>query len=126
MTHTDPKWTPEPWYRANDRCHSMFGVGADRDGSPCIILTGNHNFPDAEANEDRAFACVNALAGIPDPEAWVREVEELPWRVIMTDGSGDVLARFRYHGQASEWVRRNYEGRCAVLRDTDSAGGVGP
>lgn len=41
--------------------------------------------------------------------------KDLPHLVIMSDGSSDAMALFRYSDQAGEWVRRNYEGRCAIV-----------
>ena len=40
----------------------MCGVAADRNGRPCVILSGNINFSDYLEIENRAIECVNACA----------------------------------------------------------------
>jgi len=42
-------------------------------------------------------------------------LSDLKHLVIMSDGSGDAMALFRYSDQAGQWVSRNYEGRCAIV-----------
>jgi len=77
-TGSEMGWTPEPWMVGNDMamkhtyCTQIVGM---MDGEPFIIGSLNYNFLDlAIVNCVRAVACVNAMAGIPDPAAFVDAV----------------------------------------------------
>jgi hypothetical protein len=80
---SETKHTPEPW--RIDRT-------AEDDATPAYLIAGNtskyvviaHLYPysfyhmnaeTANANNKRIVACVNALAGIEDPEAFVKEAK---------------------------------------------------
>ena len=54
MTKDKPKWTPEPWPTFEDATKITVG------NTPIVALT--------EPMYERARACVNAMAGINDPE----------------------------------------------------------
>lgn len=67
---SDSKWTPEPW---------TIGVDWENDGWPAYrlrdMLTDSHE--EASANGVRIAACVNACAGIEDPQELRRQRDEL-------------------------------------------------
>lgn len=88
------KWSPEPWSvedrrgwpgRRTRREHVL-----DRDG---LYVAGLGTHPANAANAARIVSCVNALRGVPSPEAAVeRAVEALkaltdePWGFLTSDG----------------------------------------
>ena len=77
------RWPQEPWHRTG-----VF-IACERGGVYFRGWPGSagHSTAYVEAALDRAVACVNALAGIADPEAWVKAVRELQ--------AQSVLARIR-------------------------------
>jgi len=72
---TDMKHTKEPWAWSGET--ALFGLAGEQ-----IIDYADYEgmwfsrYDDAkdQANRDRIVACVNALAGIEDPEAFMRDV----------------------------------------------------
>jgi len=75
-------WTPEPWRwsseyqsRQGDDTWSLIGNG----GYGILSCDGLANSPQANnaADADRLVACVNAMANVPDPAAFVKAVDEL-------------------------------------------------
>jgi hypothetical protein len=63
--------TPEPW--------EVSGLSIVTD-EYCIAVIeddGGYEAPDRDENGKRIVACVNAFAGIRDPQAYVAAVEEL-------------------------------------------------
>lgn len=72
------KHTPEPWYAIGPLTDeesgvaggtpAEIGVASDEPGDAPIVICECFN----EADRDRAVACVNALAGIDDPAAFVK------------------------------------------------------
>jgi hypothetical protein len=64
--------TPEPWSQSD-----TWVFAADREF--ISVSFGHKQFTDqrasAKANAERIVACVNALAGIEDPEAFVKEAK---------------------------------------------------
>ena len=99
------KHTPEPWRVGTDGPPFYAGETAIIGKSPYgeaehpggfILAQFNHNFPDlAAANAARSELCVNALANIPDPAAFVRAAralaDDVEW-MLNTDAS---VAAFR-------------------------------
>ncbi len=72
----EAKWTAEPW-RVDG--YDVWGTGrlnAARRVFTGIEAVGTCRTPLAEANLGRAVACVNAMAGIPDPSAFVEQAKE--------------------------------------------------
>ncbi len=72
------KHTKEPWEARRDPCHfgtlsSVYGHEHDRS----VAEIGGMTWEEQEANTHRVVACVNALAGIADPEAFVAKVREV-------------------------------------------------
>ena len=80
---SEQKWTKEPWCKGDDNspllpCTEPRQIlGQLPDGRWCVLFSGNIHFPDVIPNVDRAVACVNALAGIPDPAAFVSRVRAM-------------------------------------------------
>ena len=84
MNPTQSRHTAEPWMVGGDmamkhtHCTQIVGMlddGGDR--TPFIIGSFNYNFLDiAIVNCVRAVSCVNALAGIQDPAAFVKAARE--------------------------------------------------
>ena len=88
--------TPEPWFTANKGST----IGADRQGLTFFCVGDNFGYE----NADRIVACVNALAGIPDPAAEMarlRAVEE-SWKEMVValtkcvDGFDEAKAEDEY------------------------------
>lgn len=87
------KHTPEPWFSgllANDETDGDASVLADGRGMVCIVplrsLTGlsqdkpldyQRTVENQKANLDRIVACVNAMAGIPNPEAFMAAARKM-------------------------------------------------
>lgn len=75
------KHTPEPWHVGCDEAmrftYDTQIVG--REGTQTFVMCEfNGNFPDwSRANAKRAVACVNTLAGIPDPAAYIKAMREV-------------------------------------------------
>lgn len=67
-TSTQATHAPEPWYFTPYRNSTREGQIEPAGGTDCIIA----DVPNADGK--RAVACVNAMAGIKDPEAFIRAV----------------------------------------------------
>lgn len=80
---SEQKWTKEPWCKGDDNspllpCTEPRQIlGQLPDGRWCVLFSGNIHFPDVIPNVDRAVACVNAMAGIPDPAAFVSRMRAM-------------------------------------------------
>ncbi len=82
---SEQDWSPEPW-----------SYDGDPDG-PLIVDANHRPATDNDADIYRAVACVNAMAGIPDPAALVEShAELLTWAkeyhgaaILMGMGYGD-------------------------------------
>lgn len=73
MSGWTPKHTPEPWTyfpQAGDAYEGDFNRYGDRHGRKTVFHTpSDYEFlEEARANGARIVSCVNALAGIPNPE----------------------------------------------------------
>lgn len=71
------KHTPEPWdyVVADNALHPHCSVLSASDGSPIVSTAHLKGLcPEDEVNVQRIVACVNACAGIPDPEKTVPEL----------------------------------------------------
>lgn len=72
-----PKHTPEPWAASYNGLY----MEIEHEGFYFIAVFGNDHSPLTrgsniqKANADRIVACVNALAGIEDPEAFVQQAK---------------------------------------------------
>lgn len=70
-------WTPEPWAASYDRWRAwtVHEVNPTRHSNGWIASFGAVDDPEArdEHNARRTEACVNALAGIPEPAAYLKE-----------------------------------------------------
>lgn len=79
------KHTPEPW-----ETHNVYGSiapGINSKKGDCVLVwkhkndafdTGLYgNLEQTQANADRIVACVNACAGKPNPERWIKEAESM-------------------------------------------------
>lgn len=88
-----PKWAPEPWQFngvSNDGCPCNITATLS-DGRYTAILIPAYDqlhhserewwWPVCVATTARAVACVNAMAGIPDPAAFVEEAKALRTQV---------------------------------------------
>lgn len=67
------KHTPEPWEVINSR-------NITASDYKFVATTGralNHETPTDKANAARIVACVNAMAGIEDPETWMKTTKEV-------------------------------------------------
>lgn len=78
---SEQKWTPEPWSVACDRRETFIAGGADG-GLAAIFAVGKDDGMGGatldgqdSGNLFRAVACVNALAGIPDPAAFMERAK---------------------------------------------------
>lgn len=71
-------WMPEPWKVGEGTVHTG-GIATCHDGGPWFEVWSRHwdTTDTAEGNATRIVACVNALAGKPDPQAWVEAVGRL-------------------------------------------------
>lgn len=107
------KHTPEPWRQGGSEsdavskfAHASQVVG-ELSGSSYILASFNFNFSElAIANAGRAVACVNAMAGIPDPAAFVERAKRME----------DALVNIReyWNGSANE---RAMQDACEHARD---------
>ena len=103
-----PAWTPEPW-QASDN---------ESDTHPSFHdVEYGHSVAMSASDYERAIACVNALAGIPDPAAHIRTLEAENAR--LTAALADAKAegeRMRAIVQRVEWLGRNagFMGRCPL------------
>ena len=72
------KHTEEPWY-TEDRVGygSISGTRINADGWVVSLAVGDVPELNHKANAARIVACINALAGIDDPEAFMLKVREL-------------------------------------------------
>lgn len=82
---SEQKWTKEPWefhpehgqvWAKNDKEHPRYEVGCDISLALFESWDGVPGPDAADANGQRAVACVNALQGIPDPAAWVEAAKK--------------------------------------------------
>jgi hypothetical protein len=73
MKLVEYKHTPEPW-QAIDLCG--FDVHADGKLIAVVYPCGQQNAEIREANARRIVACVNAMAGIEDPQLFMRQDAE--------------------------------------------------
>lgn len=84
--------SPEPWEIQPAPFHNIHVVDVDgRDVAVegyRIIREGSGDIEVDVADVERYVACVNALADIEDPEAFVRAVKEWYWQHVY--GSGEV------------------------------------
>lgn len=72
------KHTPEPWEARRDPCHfhtlsSIYGHTHNRS----VAEIGGETFDEQADNTARIVACVNALAGVDDPAAFMAKVREI-------------------------------------------------
>lgn len=89
--------TPEPWVVRNvgSRSEPMMNIYAARIAGReprhhvAIVATGDSPQPMEDANAARIVSCVNALAGIPDPEAAIKAVREALELVALAETFGD-------------------------------------
>jgi hypothetical protein len=63
-----PAHTPEPWHKVLAPTQIVAG--------PVIVANINHKLAPGEANAARIVACVNAMAGVGDPEGAMVMVRE--------------------------------------------------
>lgn len=99
------KHTPEPWKKwvyKDGVCFVMAGGYARGTApaspvTPCIAcLDGavlGFGYEQNEANGDRIVACVNALAGIPDPAAYIKAMREVCEAQIAADDAIDAYEK---------------------------------
>lgn len=78
----NPKHTPEPWRIYEDMACDNLALGdlqiCDKDKEEIAVV--RFNSCDSAENAARIVACVNAFAGIADPEAAIRAAREaLAW-----------------------------------------------
>lgn len=71
----ESKHTPEPW-RENSQGDTEY-IYSERHGAIATIPHDGLNRDEHKANAARIVACVNAMKGISDPEAFVRRAIEL-------------------------------------------------
>lgn len=89
------KHTPEPWVYDEDRAAVRFdgrGNPVEGDRIGCIICE-----PQKRSDGRRIVACVNALAGVADPAAFVKAARELAAAVddddvVVIDHEGDEIS----------------------------------
>lgn len=78
---TQPKHTPEPWVaeQANGSLETAMFISAGEKTICALYGDWPDQVGDLEqkANASRIVSCVNALAGIPDPEEFVKAAKEL-------------------------------------------------
>lgn len=67
------KWTPEPW-RVTGTPGGWLGIGSQADGVLFKMAFNNVE------NAARAVACVNALAGVKDPESVLSQLLKVAQR----------------------------------------------
>jgi hypothetical protein len=118
---TAPDWTPEPWY----------AHGADiRTNADERVNIYDHD----PSNRERIVACVNALAGIPDPAAFVKQAKEaaaavqaerercLAWVEQLIKDNYDIIRR---HGPDPRTVKDTLEAcieDLALIRERITSG----
>lgn len=96
MSSTKQDWTPEPW--------QWMGVWPDTAGWEGVCIRGGDDsevldfaayegFSIKERDARRTVACVNALAGIPDPAAYLKERADYIERLEAVVRAGDDLAK---------------------------------
>jgi len=66
--HTKEPWSPEPWSMGTKTV-------ADSDGGFVCLQTSRQ--PRAKANMKRMVTCVNSMAGISNPQAYIEAVNHL-------------------------------------------------
>lgn len=75
---SEQKWTKEPWWvdglRVESAAWSICDMDWDYSGDGFDKFEEQEHKAVDAANADRIVACVNALAGIPDPAAFVSRV----------------------------------------------------
>ena len=86
--------TNEPWEASDKTVYSdAFKSEKNKDGALACLVSSEENDWITVANTSRIVACVNALAGVDDPEAFMRDMRE--WREALSayqeDESGDNL-----------------------------------
>lgn len=101
--------TKEPWkvFRSTDGLH-VLGIG-DKDAGGITDADGGlwRSGKERAANADRIVACVNALATIPDPEAYMkaaRGMREALGRIATVDMGGGFLGAQACRQVASEAI----------------------
>ena len=70
------KHTKEPWEVVNNRDFSTLYINGDRDGNIVKAIARMYDYSNRE-DADRIVECVNALAGIENPSATLREVRRV-------------------------------------------------
>ncbi len=90
----EQNWTKEPWNALDDRPNDKLAgfVVMDSMGfmvADCNIFGPGHNEENDRnrANHRRIVACVNALAGVADPEAFMKAVQRLTDVAIAGDST---------------------------------------
>ncbi len=68
--------SPEPW-RWSLGCWENPESLVDRDGREVLSCREEPSSPPSPEDAQRIVACVNALAGIPDPEKWVARAKDI-------------------------------------------------
>lgn len=65
------KWTPEPWgcVGTETATHQIVSRTLDPESDPVVLME--------ITDYDRSVACVNALVGIADPEAFVKRAKAI-------------------------------------------------
>lgn len=79
-----PEWPAEPWITSWDDCGAIFQEGNDR---PIVVVDVWADNSDQYVHDtaERVVACVNALAGIEHPEAFVALARTL---IAAAEGKG--------------------------------------
>lgn len=70
-------WTPEPWVTASGLWDPFRGHENSATHPSVYVNDFGGGILYSSTDDERARYCVNALAGIPDPAAFVRAVDEL-------------------------------------------------
>lgn len=76
--------TPEPWQYDPDQSETLIEYTDERGLTGMVAQVEGYSDEPYEANAQRIVACVNALAGIRDPEAFMAE-----WRAIKEEELDD-------------------------------------
>ena len=84
--------TKEPWDASDKTVYSdAFKSEKNRDGALACLVSSEENDWITVANTLRIVACVNAMQGIDDPEAFMRDVRAF-MRNLEFNGEGDWVA----------------------------------
>lgn len=70
------EWTKEPWMRNGKTLQNLWRIDGMSDDVGLAFMMNFTALTRTQEDADRLTACVNALAGIPDPAAAIAQARE--------------------------------------------------